>query len=430
MRDPLAECLERSSDRRTNLDAHAPTGGRGGSRGRGRGGRWFTDADAPCAGRLGGTASGEGPAGSAVPLCPFLYAGRRYDAETGLYYVRARYYDPDLGRFLSRDPLGYAAGANLYLYAGGNPAVHTDPDGEFVFALAALALAAAAVYAGAWYLEAHTTPGSGWNRAARFTEGVVEGAAVAAGVVALTFAAPVLALPFAVAGIGLTVFGLAELIAGNDFSGRPVDRWRMGGQLTGGLVGGLATARGFGAFSKTTFSAGQARLAAGETMTWGERFLYQRSGRWIGVVPEKNYALTGKRSIATRVFLAADEWWFGGAEQDAYWRSLSLKNKLLFEIGQKTLSNKTFTPRLGSLDPVARGRVLVDEAGGGMAGWIKATIPALPGVTLGVGRTFGTGPTPLVRWLVPRAAAGASGGIVDTPRQVYSLFRDNNDEYD
>ena len=36
---------------------------------------------------------------------PYLFAGREFDSETGLYYSRARYYDPDMGRFLSTDPL-------------------------------------------------------------------------------------------------------------------------------------------------------------------------------------------------------------------------------------------------------------------------------------------------------------------------------------
>jgi RHS repeat-associated protein len=43
------------------------------------------------------------------------YTGREYDAETGLYYYRARYYDPVQGRFMSQDPIGYSAGdSNLY----------------------------------------------------------------------------------------------------------------------------------------------------------------------------------------------------------------------------------------------------------------------------------------------------------------------------
>ena len=46
---------------------------------------------------------------------PFTYTGRRLDSETGLYYYRARYYDAQLGRFISRDPIGYIDGNNLYL---------------------------------------------------------------------------------------------------------------------------------------------------------------------------------------------------------------------------------------------------------------------------------------------------------------------------
>ncbi|MEM6259383.1 MAG: LamG-like jellyroll fold domain-containing protein [Planctomycetota bacterium] len=44
----------------------------------------------------------------------YLHTGRRYDAESALYYYRARYYGPALGRFLERDPLGYVDGMNTY----------------------------------------------------------------------------------------------------------------------------------------------------------------------------------------------------------------------------------------------------------------------------------------------------------------------------
>ncbi|MHA6287165.1 RHS repeat-associated core domain-containing protein [Maricaulis sp. CAU 1757] len=60
---------------------------------------------------------------------PFRYTGRRFDAETGLYYYRARYYDADLGRFLQVDPVGYADQWNLYAYVGNNPLNATDPTG-------------------------------------------------------------------------------------------------------------------------------------------------------------------------------------------------------------------------------------------------------------------------------------------------------------
>ncbi len=42
------------------------------------------------------------------------FTGRELDTETGLYYFRARYFDPSLGRFTARDPLGYVDGLNLY----------------------------------------------------------------------------------------------------------------------------------------------------------------------------------------------------------------------------------------------------------------------------------------------------------------------------
>jgi len=59
-----------------------------------------------------------------------LYTGRELDLETGLYYYRARYYHPHLGRFLTRDPLLYSAGdANLYRYVGNRPLAGGDPLG-------------------------------------------------------------------------------------------------------------------------------------------------------------------------------------------------------------------------------------------------------------------------------------------------------------
>ncbi len=57
------------------------------------------------------------------------FAGRPFDVETGLYFVRARYYSPTLGRFLSRDPSGLEGGRNLYVYASNSPWTMIDPFG-------------------------------------------------------------------------------------------------------------------------------------------------------------------------------------------------------------------------------------------------------------------------------------------------------------
>ena len=63
---------------------------------------------------------------------PYLFTGRRYDDETGLYYYRARYYDYATGRFMQTDPVGYTAGLNLYAYCGNNPGNFVDPLGLFL----------------------------------------------------------------------------------------------------------------------------------------------------------------------------------------------------------------------------------------------------------------------------------------------------------
>lgn len=59
----------------------------------------------------------------------FQYTGQAYIAELGLYYYKARFYSPELKRFLQADPIGYAGGMNLYGYVGGDPVNYTDPSG-------------------------------------------------------------------------------------------------------------------------------------------------------------------------------------------------------------------------------------------------------------------------------------------------------------
>ncbi|HDZ21904.1 MAG TPA: hypothetical protein ENH80_02040, partial [Phycisphaerae bacterium] len=60
-----------------------------------------------------------------------LYAGYRFDSETGLYHVRHRYHHPTLGRWITRDPIGYPDGMNLYEYVSSGPVDGLDPMGLF-----------------------------------------------------------------------------------------------------------------------------------------------------------------------------------------------------------------------------------------------------------------------------------------------------------
>lgn len=66
---------------------------------------------------------------------PIRYRSYYYDTETGLYYLQSRYYDPEVGRFISMDDINYLdpetiGGTNLYAYCLNNPVMFTDPTGH------------------------------------------------------------------------------------------------------------------------------------------------------------------------------------------------------------------------------------------------------------------------------------------------------------
>ena len=61
---------------------------------------------------------------------PLRYTARELDLETGLFYYRARYYDPTIGRFISEDALGFGGeDVNFYAYVRNNPVIYIDPFG-------------------------------------------------------------------------------------------------------------------------------------------------------------------------------------------------------------------------------------------------------------------------------------------------------------
>ena len=95
---------------------------------------------------------------------PIRYRGYYYDKETALYYLNARYYDPEVGRFISADSTQYLEpntvnGLNLYAYCGNNPVINVDPSGRFFLTLLITAVVSAVVSAASSVLVQLATTG-------------------------------------------------------------------------------------------------------------------------------------------------------------------------------------------------------------------------------------------------------------------------------
>lgn len=120
---------------------------------------------------------------------PLRFAGQYADDETGLYYNLARYYAPELGRYISRDPLEFATGPNPYLYCYNDPLGGRDPTGLL----------------------------SGWAKIAVAT------AAIVVGVVVIVVAAPVVIAAVAGAAVTASAIGCAgAVVAGAGLVGMGV----------------------------------------------------------------------------------------------------------------------------------------------------------------------------------------------------------------
>ena len=81
---------------------------------------------------------------------PYRYRGYYYDEELKLYYLKTRYYDPEVGRFINADDITYIDpetinGLNLYAYCGNNPVMRVDGNGTFFLSLLIGALIAGVI---------------------------------------------------------------------------------------------------------------------------------------------------------------------------------------------------------------------------------------------------------------------------------------------
>ena len=109
---------------------------------------YLTDANSAVTDTYTQDAFGISIAKTGTTLNDYRYTGQQWDGDLGMYYLRARYYKPDTGRFWTMDSFEGAGGEPLslhkYLYSRGNPANMGDPsghDGEFASALTAVSIA-------------------------------------------------------------------------------------------------------------------------------------------------------------------------------------------------------------------------------------------------------------------------------------------------
>ena len=113
---------------------------------------------------------------------PYRYRGYRYDAETGLYYLQSRYYNPEIGRFISADDRlnNDLLGNNTYVYCGNNPVLRADDSGHgwWIPVAAFVGGVAGAVSK----IASNVATGEKWNKGAigAFVGGAVFGAVMAA----------------------------------------------------------------------------------------------------------------------------------------------------------------------------------------------------------------------------------------------------------
>ena len=173
---------------------------------------------------------------------PFRYRGYVYDEETGFYYLQSRYYNPEVGRFISSDVLlstGQGVlGHNAYAYCGNNPIVREDTQGNL------WGLIAAAVGA---VTGAITALASGSD----FGETVVAGIASGAAAGAITGAAVGIASDVVSVGIAATIVigggvlsGVASELVDAKISKR---HSTVADFVISGLIGGVGSLIGYGA---------------------------------------------------------------------------------------------------------------------------------------------------------------------------------------
>jgi len=174
---------------------------------------------------------------------PFRYRGYYFDIETGLYYLQSRYYNPEVGRFISADglvgSLGNISSHNMYTYCANNPVMYLDPSGEsFIGILATIGLGALIGGISGFIAAAI----NGDDLGAGFLSGAISGAIIAVGL------AISLALPAAGGVIVSSISGFLGGATGDIFNQAWNNGWDNVDLLHAAGVGALSAVFTLGSF--------------------------------------------------------------------------------------------------------------------------------------------------------------------------------------
>ena len=141
------------------------------------------------------------------------YRGYYFDSETGLYYLQTRYYDPEIGRFISPDSTKYLdpetlGGLNLYAYCNNNPVMYADPSGCSILAFWLIVGIAALAGATIGGIQSYQSGERGWDIIQSIALGFFIGGAIAGAAIVLTSATWI-----AVFGAKATIIGVEAIKA-------------------------------------------------------------------------------------------------------------------------------------------------------------------------------------------------------------------------
>ncbi len=218
-------------------------------------------------------------------LNPFRYRSYYYDTETGLYYLQTRYYDPELGRFISQDSIEYADyesvnGLNLFAYCGNDPVNNIDPMGTWSwkkfwkrFGIIVGAVVAVAAVTAAVVLTAGAAAVA-LGASAAVTAGIMAGAAVG-GIAAGTYSIVSQSVNSGIDNLNIGTVALTT----------------FGGSTIGAVVGGAMALSGGAAGSFAIAGGGSVSTGSAltKTATIGMGILFSRIGKSGGYRIDHHY---------------------------------------------------------------------------------------------------------------------------------------------